>query len=99
MISPDTSPGTDVICIDDNAGPFGAGGLRKGMIYTVARIVPAITGGYAVVLAELAPWEGFAPPWGVVEVGFDLKRFRYLNIPKSLTELLTTTPVDLDATK
>jgi|ERR1019366_4579878 hypothetical protein len=90
MISPDTAPGTEVICIDDSSGPYGNGSLCKGSIYTVELIARTITGGYAVVLLELKPWTTFMPPWGPVDVGFELRRFRYLDIPRELNELLVT---------
>jgi hypothetical protein len=96
MISPDTSPGTEIICIDDSLGPYGNGGLRKGNLYTVDRIVPAITGGFVVLLIELPPWRIYAPPWGAVEVGFELKRFRYLDVPVALTKLLEAVPTELE---
>jgi hypothetical protein len=96
MISPDTSPGTEIICIDDTCGPYGSGGLCKGKLYTVERIAPAITGGYVVLLVELRPWRTYAQPWGVVDVGFELKRFRYLDIPIELTALLTARPAELE---
>ncbi len=92
MISPGTPPGTDVICIDDAPGPYGDGGVSKGGIYTVDRIEPCVTGGFSVFLREVRPWESYAPPWGLVTIGFDPKRFRYLEIHKSLTELLTQSP-------
>ena len=57
--------------------------LCKGSIHTVERIAPAITGGYVVVLLEPRPWTTFTLPWGAIDVGFELKRFRYLDIPKS----------------
>jgi hypothetical protein len=87
MISPDTAPGTEIICIDDSSGPYGNGGLTKGMLYTVESIAPAITGGFVVLLMELRPWKTYAQPWGVVDVGFELKRFRYLDIPIALLAL------------
>jgi len=96
MISPETPPGTEVVCIDAAAGPYGDGGLQRGGIYTVDRIAPAIGGGHVVVLAEIAPWEIYSPPWGLVGIGFDLKRFRYLDIPRSLTELLETAPCEVE---
>jgi len=88
MIRPDTPPGTEVICVDATAGPYGNGGLSAGALYTVERIAPAISGGYAVVLAEISPGHAYSPPWGIVGIGFELKRFRYLDIPKSLSALL-----------
>lgn len=88
MISPDTPAGAEVICIDDSPGPYGDGGLKRGALYTVARVVRAIGGGHVVLLEEIAPWQGYAPPWGLLSIGFELKRFRYLDIPGSLTRLL-----------
>jgi hypothetical protein len=97
MISPDTPSGTEIVCVDAAAGPYGNGGLRQGAIYTVDQIARSIDGGHVVVLAEIRPWETFEPPWGVVDIGFELKRFRYLEIPRSLTELLETCPRELES--
>jgi hypothetical protein len=99
MISPDTSPGTEIICIDDTSGPYGNGGLRRGMLYTVERIAPAITGGFVVLLIELRPWRIYTPPWGPVDVGFELKRFRYLDVPVEFTKLLAAVPTELETLK
>jgi len=96
MIRPDTPPGTEVICIDAAAGPYGDGGLRRGEIYTIERIAPAVEGGHVALLAEIKSWETYAPPWGLVEIGFELSRFRYLDIPRSLTALLAQTPAELE---
>jgi hypothetical protein len=94
MISPDTPPGTEVVCVEDGPGRYGDGGLQRGAIYTVERIASAIDGGHVVVLAEISPWRTYAPPWGPVGVGFELRRFRYLDIPDSLTRLLDVAPVE-----
>lgn len=94
MISPDTPPGTEVVCVDDAPGPYGDGGLQRGAIYTVERIASAIDGGHVVVLAEIPPWRTYAPPWGPVGVGFELRRFRYLDIPDALTRLLDVAPIE-----
>jgi hypothetical protein len=88
MIRPDTPPGTEVICVEAEPGRYGDCGLRRGSIYTVERIVPAIDGGHVVVLSEIPPWQAYTPPWGLVGIGFELRRFRYLDLPDSLTELL-----------
>lgn len=88
MISPNTPPGTEVVCVEAGPGRFGDGGLQRGAIYTVERITPAIDGGHVVVLSEIQPWQGYAAPWGVVGIGFELRRFRYLDLPGSLTRLL-----------
>ncbi len=97
MISPDTSPGTEIICIDDSCGPYGRGGLCKGMLYTVECIAPAINGGFVVLLAEVRPWRTYAQPWGPVDVGFELRRFRYLDIPASITHLLVAKRKEVEA--
>ena len=88
MISPNTPPGTEVVCVEAGPGRFGDGGLRRGAIYTVERIAPAINGGHVVVLTEIPPWQTYTPPWGLVGIGFELRRFRYLDLPASLTGLL-----------
>lgn len=91
MISPDTPPGTEVVCVEAGPGRYGDGGLRRGEIYIVDRITPAIDGGHVAVLREIPPWQTYAPPWGLVGVGFELRRFRYLDLPRSLTGLLEAT--------
>jgi len=88
MISPHTPPGTEIVCIDSSAGPLGSCDLTDGAIYTVARIVPALCDRHVVLLAELPLTQIYEPPWGLVTVGFELKRFRYLDIPDSLVVLL-----------
>lgn len=88
MISPNTPPGTEVVCVEDGPGRFGDGGLRRGEIYTIERIAPAIDGGHVAVVREIPPWRTYAPPWGLVGVGFELRRFRYLDLPPALTGLL-----------
>ena len=88
MIRPDTPPGAEILCVDAADGPYGRCGLTRGEIYTVARIARAIDGGHVVILEEIAPWRTYAHPWGVVEIGFELRRFRYLDIPDELTSLL-----------
>jgi hypothetical protein len=92
MIPSHTPPGAEIICIDDAPGEFGAGGLVKGAVYTLARIELCVTGGFGVILREIPPWETYAPPWGLVTVGFDPRRFRLLELPRCLTELLETQP-------
>jgi hypothetical protein len=92
MISPDTPPGADIICIDDSPGDYGSGGLVKGGVYTLARVEICVTGGYGAFLQEIPPWESYAPPWGLVAVGFELRRFRRLDLPTCLTALLDGAP-------
>lgn len=89
MISPDTPPGAEVICVDDSAGRYGPSGLARGSVYTVDRICQGIHGEFVAILEEVAPTHTFAePPFGKVVVGFALRRFRYLSLPDSLTGLL-----------
>lgn len=97
MIRPDTPPGTEVICIDAAPGPHGFVSLARGALYTVRAIAPAVTGGHAALLEETAPCAAYLPPWGLVELGFELRRFRYCEIPRELTRLLQTAREDADA--
>jgi hypothetical protein len=97
MINPETPPGTEVVCVEAGPGRYGDGGLRRGAIYTVDRIAPAIDGGYVVVLSEIPLWQTYTPPWGLVGIGFELRRFRYLDLPRSLTRLLEDAPVEIEA--
>jgi hypothetical protein len=97
MISPNTPPGTEVVCVEAGPGRFGDGGLRRGAIYTVERIAPAINGGHVVVLTEIPPWQTYTPPWGLVGIGFELRRFRYLDLPASLTGLLDEAPKEVES--
>jgi len=92
MISPNTLPGTEVICINDDPDAFinpnffyigDLNGLKEGGIYTVFKIIPTnpcewIKSEYEVVLHEIDR------PFGR---GFAIERFRYLDIAK-LDELL-----------
>jgi hypothetical protein len=96
MIRPDTPSGTEVVCVEAEPGRYGDGRLAQGAIYTVERIVPAIDGGHVVVLSEIPPWQTYAPPWGLVGIGFELRRFRYLDLPPSLTKLLETAKRDAE---
>jgi len=93
MIGPDTPPGAELVCIDAAPGEFGSGGLVTGALYTLARIEWCVTGGYGVILEEIEPWETYAPPWGLVTVGFEPRRFRLLDIPRCLTALLDAAPL------
>lgn len=88
MISPDTPPGTDIVCLDDSAGRYGPSGLVRGRIYTVDRIRQGLHGEFVAILADLAPSISYALPWGKVTIGYALRRFRYLDIPDELTRLL-----------
>jgi hypothetical protein len=91
MIAPDTPPGTEIICIDASDGPYGRVSLTLGAIYTVQRIENALYDRYVVFLVELPAEEVYEPPWGLVTIGFELGRFRYLDIPDALAGLLRQT--------
>ena len=91
-ISPNTPPGTEVICINDDPDAFinpnffylgDLNGLKEGEIYTVFKIYPTkpadwIKSEYEVIVYEINR------PFGR---GFAIERFRYLDIAK-LDELL-----------
>lgn len=96
MISPHTAPGTKVLCINDDPDAFllpwveyrkGAtlDGLRSGNAYTICTIVTCASNksGFIAVVAEIQRRDNW---------GFDLARFRYLHLPRSLTDLLETAP-------
>jgi hypothetical protein len=97
VIRADTPSGTEIICIDASAGPHGAGGLTLGALYTVERIETALYGRYVVLLHEVPVTLVYEPPWGLVTMGFDLKRFRYLDLPDALTALLNDATAALEA--
>ena len=62
MISSDTTPGTEVICLDASAGPYGCGGLTAGTIYTIERVERTLDNRHVVLLAELPLLEAYEPP-------------------------------------
>jgi hypothetical protein len=99
MISPHTPRGTDIVCVNDTPGRYGSGGLQKGVVYTVDYIEKSIMGGHVVMLVEIKPWKAFHPVWGPVHVGFELRRFRYLDIPKSIMNLLVAAQRKLEAAR
>ena len=100
MISPNTPPGTEVICIDDDPDSYtypntyylgDLDGLMKGEIYTVKEIIPAMPAyktksEYEVVVHEIHRIGGR---------GFAIERFRYLDIAKLDSLLKLDTPVVL----
>jgi hypothetical protein len=91
MISPDTPPGTEIVCLDASPGPYGCGGLTTGEFYTVERVERTLDNRNIVLVAELPLTQAYEPPWGIVIIGFELRRFRYLDIPDALSELLGET--------
>lgn len=88
MIPLDTPPGTDIVCID--AAPIiGGDGSRRiafpiapGEVVTLAVWIDLSEHGPGVVLREYPTLCGF-------NVAFSPARFRLLDLPKELTELLT----------
>lgn len=85
MISPNTKPGTEVVCVDDDTHAYRIpgvfydetgllGGLRKGEIYSVEKIEIeyAAKSGFAVKLAGISRGYG--------DRGYDIARFRYLDL-------------------
>lgn len=87
MISPHTPPGTQVCCIDATPGRFGFTGLTRGAYYTVQSIEIGAEGGFLAILEGIEPPWGYLPPRGLVRVGYDLRRFRPLELPKIMYEL------------
>lgn len=91
MISPHTPPGTRVVCIDEGRNGRQESGRpitypRLGGVYTVAGIYPCRSDcGFAAYIPDLTKDHGYC-----------LTLFRYLDLPKCLTDLLQTTPVDND---
>jgi hypothetical protein len=96
MISPHTPPGTKIICIDADLhrrfnihGFFftsSMDGLTKGAIYTVRDILPDETciDKFEVRLVEIErPGND----------GYALSRFRYLELPRALTDVFNREPV------
>jgi len=76
MISPDTPPGAEIICIDTSPGAYGPCPLSLGALYTVKEMVFSKTDGYGVVLHEVPVrlvWRGIIPH----RLGWGLRRFRY----------------------
>jgi hypothetical protein len=94
MISPHTSPGTKVVCIDANSdgkymsAPWigGLGDLQQGQIYTVKAIYPTdrAISGFAVLLYEIERDQ---------VQGWAIDRFRYLDLPSCISDALNVQPV------
>jgi len=94
MISPHTPPGTKIVCINDTRA---IAPIKKNEVYTVAEIVPVekSPSKFHVILAEIEigiTWQTMTDA-----KGFSLHRFRYLDLPRSITALLNTQPVKDDA--
>jgi hypothetical protein len=89
MISPHTPAGTKIVCVDASPnGKYtsaiwigGLDGLQQGGIYTVKAIYPTdrAISGFAVLLQEIERDRN---------QGWAIDRFRYLELPSSITETL-----------
>jgi hypothetical protein len=89
MISPHTPPGTEIVCIEDRPGRYGAVPVKKGEIYTLDKIVMGLDKPCAF-LQGIAPPRSLHPVHGEITIGFGLERFRPLDIPPCLSALLQT---------
>jgi hypothetical protein len=94
MISPHTPPGTKIVCVNDKRA---IAPIKKNSVYTVAKIVPVekSPSKFHVVLVEIEideVWQAMTDARG-----FSLHRFRYLDLPSSITGLLNVQPVKDDA--
>jgi len=94
MISPHTPAGTKIVCINDKRA---IAPIMKNSVYTVAEIVPVpkSPSKFHVVLVEIE----IDVTWQVMTDarGFSLHRFRYLDLPTCLTDILNTQPIKDDA--
>lgn len=103
MISPHTPPGTRVICVNAKVGGFNTNinavgdmdGLTQWETYTVRKIdiCRFSKSGFTVDLTEIDRRPSVI---GQLMSGFDIARFRYASLPKSLTDLLHSVPSDLE---
>jgi hypothetical protein len=93
MISPDTPPGTEIVCIDDSDGAYGPSRLTLGEVYTLRSIEMGVDGDFVATLHEVPPGVTYNMALGVLNLGYLLCRFRRLELPNSLTELLTEQPI------
>jgi hypothetical protein len=97
MIRADTPPGTEVVCIDNLPGPYGAVNLCLGEIYTIKSIEFGLSGDYVAFIHEIVHPVAYRAPFGVLTIGFGLHRFRYLDLPPELMKLLEVQPILEDA--
>lgn len=88
MISPQTPPGTVVCCINDAPGPYGPVDLVRGKYYTIKQIALSYDNNFVATVSELKPPILFDSRLGKLVIGFGLERFRYIDLPESLTNLL-----------
>lgn len=96
MISPDTPPGTEIVCIDDSDGAYGPSRLSMGEVYTLRSIEMGVDGDFVATLHEVPPGTTYNMAFGVLNLGYLLCRFRLLEIPRSLSSLLTEKERELE---
>lgn len=76
-------------------GWYGLSGLTLGVVYTLDRIEFCVGETHAAFLKDVYPDLSYAPPWGRVILGYELSRFRYLDVPDALTKLLEEERLEL----
>lgn len=110
MISPNTAPGTWVVCIDDRDGIFkhrgphirwigGLDGLKRGEIYRVREVVVTHFKEHPVVrLVEIRrPKRCNGPSFPTpIEGGYALERFRYLDPAADISFYNAHVPINLE---
>lgn len=92
MISPHTPPGTKVVCVLPPTVAFWTNGqtglpfnLKLGEVYTISLVIEAAiesTPVFVATVEEIEPLQAFG-----------LECFRYLDLPRSITALLSSQPV------
>ncbi|CAB4145853.1 hypothetical protein UFOVP1204_54 [uncultured Caudovirales phage] len=99
MISPWTKPGTKVVCVESDGSGHGGPYLGVGQVYTVKEMYKTPDGRVGVDICEYdhdrltrAVWWKFWQP--KCKFSFARKLFNPLELPKSITSLLNTAPVD-----
>lgn len=102
MISPNTPPGTEIVCVDDapnkkywpkgyTATSFDMSGLKRGCVYTVKNI-DQLLGTYQVHLAEISREYALTSKGQIV--GYHLARFRLISRFANDSEYTVSAPVD-----
>lgn len=107
MISPHTPPGTKIVCINANVHDIFAvlppntqvrcelNGLKQDGSYTVLRIeaTPYTRSGFCVILVEIDRGKN---NYNILNRGgYDIARFRYAELPRSILQCLDANPADV----
>jgi hypothetical protein len=96
LISPHTLPGTKVVCIYN--GPCKREWIAEGYVLQGPEIPISLQLGSVYVVEDIVKEPVAKDGCGVVIIGypgsFPLQIFRYLDLPSSLTDKLSTKPVD-----